>query len=133
MSEPNRKVAVISTSVARTVTKEGVVPSALLLALKEQGFTVIIVTTRANLDDEDKSWSHLADHIFHPNGTAEDLRMCGANSDEMMDPYREMFRQFGYIEPIAPKNFWCYKDALRNQGVIDSTYGLRKWVENHRR
>lgn len=131
-----RKIALIGTSAARKITWKGneiesCAPSELLLALKAQGYTVVVVTSRRKLSSDDLAWTHLADHIFFPIGepTWQDAR-----DQSMVRAYQNVFKEFGFVEPIVDPAYrgkvWTdYHQAAVRQGAVDSMHALNKSAE----
>ena len=121
----HQKIAVIDTTQARDTSKDhrSFSPSKLLLALKEQGFTVVVVTTRSRLFDEDKEWSHLVDHIFFPVGPET---VGDASDPSYIRAYEMMFAEFGLSPPINPAYWTNWKDAANDQCGIRAIYKLIK-------
>lgn len=111
-----RKLAIISTSDAiRDVVNGDYSPSEKLLKLLEEGYEVVVITTRESLSNIDRGWRYLIrpENIYFPIGK---LTCRHAEDPAYRRSWEVVFDRFGLTAPEGDRIDYRY--AAKEQGVV---------------
>ena len=126
---PHNGIAILGTSDIMTVVCDGnTIKSThhkpFLANLINAGYTVIIITSRSHLGEQDHCWYNYVspDNVYLPILNGEPREM-GVEDKALIRAWREVFERFGLKPPIGDNalNWLKWRDAAKEQGVVVSS------------
>lgn len=129
------KLAILGTNEARNIVYDNTVaggiksatPSEFLLRLVQEGYEIVVITTRFKFGPHDECWLELVPpkNVYVPTDTGEPISVTNS---EFVKNWQKVFQRFGLSKPSGKysEDSWLHwKWAAREQGVLTSSFDIK--------